>query len=519
MQLYVLSRSYSAAVLGVEARLVTVEAEVSMGLPCLTLVGQLSGAVYEGRERVKSALSHCGHAVAPRRQVVNLAPAQLRKDSSGLDLPIAMALLAAHGVVDPQSLESSLFWAELGLDGVLRPVSGALLVADLARKQKIRRVFVAPECGGEAALIPGVEVRTASHLSQLSAFLRGEGELDRVQPQELEPSLPEESCAPDMADVRGLALARLALEVMVAGGHNFLMWGPPGVGKTMLARRARGLFPPLDESAAIERTKIVSVATRKLVTRLDRSVPLRAPHHSVSAAGLLGGGRPVRPGEVSLAHRGLLFLDELPEFSRSCIEGLREPIEEGMVHVVRSEGSFRFPAQFQLLAAMNPCPCGFYGDPVRVCTCSPHTVSRYQQKISGPFLDRMDLVVALTAAPQSEDSSGPTAKAEDSASIRARIQEARSRQQARYREHNCSSNATVPAVRGLLEELCPMHEKAARLLSAAAQRGSISLRVQQRLHKVAQSLCDLRPELRTQGKIGEQAVALALQLRRPLRSY
>lgn len=514
-----LSRSYSAAVLGVEARLVTVEAEVSMGLPCLTLVGQLSGAVYEGRERVKSALSHCGHAVAPRRQVVNLAPAQLRKDSSGLDLPIAMALLAAHGVVDPPSLESSLFWAELGLDGVLRPVSGALLVADLARKESIRQIFVAPECASEAALIPGVEVRMASHLSHLIAFLRGERELEKVRPEQGERSLHEESSAPDMADVRGLALPRLALEVMVAGGHNFLMWGPPGVGKTMLARRAQGLFPPLDEEAAIERTKILSVATRKVMKGLDRSVPLRSPHHSVSAAGLLGGGRPVRPGEVSLAHRGLLFLDELPEFSRSCIEGLREPIEEGKVHVVRSEGSFRFPAQFQILAAMNPCPCGFYGDPVRVCTCSPHTVSRYQQKVSGPFLDRMDLVLALTAAPRRAGSASDELRSESSASIRERIQVARSLQQERYREFACSANAGVPAARGLVEKLCPMHGPAAALLNGAGEREHLSLRVQQRLHKVAQTLCDLRPELRVQGRIGEQAVALALQLRRPLRSY
>lgn len=511
-----LSTSYSAAIFGVQAQLVTVEALVSMGLPSLVMVGQASGAVYEGRERVKSALSRCGQPIPPRKQVVNLAPAQVRKDSPGLDLSVAMALLAAHQVVDASFLEDAMFWAELGLDGKLRPVSGSLLVADLARQQGIRRIYVAPQSAQEAALIPGVKVFAAGGLAQLVAHARGQSELECVDPPKEESSATELLDAVDMRDIRGLTLPRLALEAMVAGGHNLLMWGPPGVGKTMLARRARGLYPPLEAQAAIEQTKIQSVVSRGAVVSLDRKVPFRSPHHTVSAAGLLGGGRPVRPGEVSLAHRGLLFLDELPEFSRHCIEGLREPLEEGEVSVVRAEGSYRFPARFQLIAAMNPCPCGYFGHPERTCICPAAKVARYQQKVSGPFVDRMDLVVPL--CPQKK-TVRPSCASEGSEVLRARIVQAKARQVARYSGLAGSSNAELSSNPELLDRYCPLLPGAQQLLLSAASKQGLSLRAQHRVRKVALTLCDLRPDLWKKGKVGESAIALALQLRRPLNSF
>lgn len=511
-----LSTSYSAAIFGVQAQLVTVEALVSMGLPSLVMVGQASGAVYEGRERVKSALSSCGQPIAPRKQVVNLAPAQIRKDSPGLDLSVAMALLAAHQVIDASFLKGAMFWAELGLDGKLRPVGGSLLVADLARQQGIGRIYVAPQSAREAALIPGVQVCAAHGLAQLVDHARGQSKLGYVAGEDGTAPSEEHFESVDMQDIRGLTLPRLGLEVMAAGGHNLLMWGPPGVGKTMLARRARGLFPPLDAQAAIEHTKIQSVSRPGELTSLDRKVPFRSPHHTVSAAGLLGGGRPVRPGEVSLAHRGLLFLDELPEFSRRCIEGLREPLEEGEVNVVRAEGSYRFPARFQLIAAMNPCPCGYFVHPERSCVCSAATVARYQQKISGPFVDRMDLVVPLCTHNKKVTSSQ---NAESSEVIRNRVAQAKERQSTRFSGLACASNAEIPAQQELLDRYCPMAPGAGALLESVAVKQCLSLRAQHRVRKVALTLCDLRPELWEKGKVGEHAVALALQLRKPLSAF
>ena len=479
-----LVRVRSAAVVGVSALGVDVEVEVSGGFPGFFIVGLAAGAVKESSVRVQASVRHQGLAVSDKRITVNLAPADLRKEGSGFDLPIALGVLSACGGFPAEAVAGLHVVGELSLRGEVKPVRGVLAQALEARREGARGM-VGPEANArEASVVEGLAVHPARDLGEVAAFVRGSGDLPARPPEAQEP--PAESGV-DLADVAGQEQAKRALEIAAAGGHNLLFFGPPGSGKTMLARRLPGILPPLAFQEAVEATVVHSVAGLTRNRGLLSERPFRSPHHSISDAGLVGGSAALRPGEVSLAHCGVLFLDELPEFRRHVLEALRQPVEDGEVSVVRAARAVSYPAQFMLVAAMNPCPCGHLGDARRACRCTEHELVTYRRRISGPLLDRIDLHVDVPAVPAAALPAAGSGERSDA--VRARVARARAVQAAREGGRGPLVNARLRGA--ALRKICALDEAGRSLLARAAERLGLSARGHDRILKVARTIADL----------------------------